>query len=61
MESSSKRRTRVIKARLCHRMDALSIFVNGDQCDHREEEDAYSPKNSKVTEVFIATEMVCGV
>ena len=41
-------------------MDALMIFVNGDQYDHREEEDAHSPKNSKVTELFTATEMVCG-
>ena len=44
MESSRKKRTRVFKGRLCHRMEALSsIFVNGDQCDDQEEEDAYLP------------------
>lgn len=31
------------------------FFVNGDQYDHREEEDAYAPKNSKVIELFTGT------
>ena len=62
MESSRKRCTRVFEARLCHCMEALSIFDNGDQYDHpsREEEDAHAPKNSKVTEVFTSTEMASG-
>ena len=40
--------------------DASSIFVNGDQYDHREEEDAYVPKNLNMIEVFTSTEMVSG-
>ena len=60
MESSRKWSAWICKARLCHRMYALSIDinVNVDQYNHRD--NTHSPKNSKVIELFTATETVCG-
>ena len=60
MESARKRTTRVFEARLCHRMDALLISISCDQNDDWEEEAAYSPKNSNVTEPLSGIETVCG-